>query len=99
MRKKYILKRRVKFQKVVNPESEKHYDNLQRLNKLRVKNVMLKKYKTDSLREALSHASRNTYWRKYWAQRRHEERCSRQCLALQGGFYVLFLVVVWVFNH
>ena len=99
MKKKYILKRRVKFQKVVNPESEKHYNNIQRTNRLRVKKTILKRYKTDDLREALWSASRNTYWRKYWAQRRYKERCSRQGLALLAVFYVLFLVVVWVFNH
>ena len=99
MKKKYILKRRVKFQKVVNPEVKKHYDNLKRINRLRVKNVVLKRYKADDLREALWRANRNTYWRKYWAKRRYAERCSRQGLALLAAFYLLFLVVVWVFNH
>ena len=62
--KKYILKKRVKFQKAVSPESEKYYNSLQRINRLKVKKVILRRHKTDDLREALWKAGWHTYWRK-----------------------------------
>jgi len=95
MKKKYILKKRVKFQEAVSPETEKYYDTLQRLNKLKVKKAILKRYKTDDLREALWKASWHTYWRKYWAERRRKERLSRQGLLILVVFYILFLLIVW----
>ena len=97
--KKYILKPRAKFQKALSPETEKYYNSLKRLNGLKVKKRVLKRYKANDLREALWKANRHTYWRKYWAKRRLKERLSQQSLALLVVFYVLFLVVAWLISH
>ena len=94
--KKYILQKRVKFQKALSPEASKYFDSLQRVNKWKVKKAILKRYKADNLRQALWKSRHNAYWRKYWAKRSYEERVSRQGLFILITFYVAFLVMMWV---
>lgn len=99
MKKKYILKKGVKFQKAVSPETEKYYNSFERLNKLKIKKKILKKYKTDDLRGALWKANRRAYWRKYWARRKLEQKLTRQGLFLLVAFYLLFLATTWFISR
>ena len=45
MKKKYILKKGVKFKKAVSPETKRYYNTLHRVNNLRLKKILKEKPK------------------------------------------------------
>jgi hypothetical protein len=95
--KKYVLsKKRAEFRKKLSPETKIYYDNLMRMNKLKIRKKILRRYKAGNLQEALYKASWRTYWRKYWKERRRKDKQARQGLLALVIFYVLTILICWL---
>ena len=48
MKKKYILKKRIRFKKRLNPATKRYYNTLHRLNSRRVKKILQKRPKAQN---------------------------------------------------